>query len=316
MKSTNFSSQVDSALYTDLIETFVDKNDVTIVVPTLNEEKAIELVLKDIMLEGYQNILVIDGNSSDDTVKIVKKMKVNVFPQIGRGKTGAIKSALEYIKTPFFVVIDGDYTYSVKDIEALFEKAQFCNQVIGARRDRVNIKRLNRFGNGMINLLFNFSFGTRLTDVCSGLYILKTSFARKMVLETSGFDVEVEIAAQAAESNKIAEVPISYGRRIGIQKLNPVKDGVRIVSSIFRLSKKYNPLIFYSYLAGSTLTVGGVGLTVLDILVSINEMSLPIMNLLSPLITIVGVQLFILAILISQLKHMSKRTIAEHIDQL
>jgi hypothetical protein len=58
-------------------------------------------------------------------------------------------------------------------------------------------------------------------------------------LETGGFDVEVEIAAQAAESNKIDEVPISYGGRVGTQKLNPFRDGFRIISSIFMRARCY-----------------------------------------------------------------------------
>jgi hypothetical protein len=134
------------------------------------------------------------------------------------------------------------------------------NQVIGARRDRTNIKVINRFGNSVINLLFNFLFGTRLTDVCSRLYVLNTSFARELVLETGGFDVDVEIAAQAAKSKRIAEVPISYGNHIGGRKLNLLRDGFKITFSIIKLGKKYNPLMFYSYLSGFLLAPQGLGM--------------------------------------------------------
>ena len=263
MKSNSYYSQVNSTPLKEIDKNIIEKEDVTIVVPTLNEEAAIELVLKEILVEGYNKTLVIDGNSIDETVALVKKMLIPVIPQSGAGKTGAIKTALKYIETPYFGVIDGDSTYSAKDIEALLEKAPHYNQVIGARQDRANIKTLNRFGNRMINLLFNFLFGTRLTDVCSGLYVLNTSFARELVLETGGFDVEVEIAAQAAKSRGIVEVPISYGSRIGVQKLNPVRDGVVISSSIFKLSKRYNPLRFYSYLSGFLLVATGLGYIIL-----------------------------------------------------
>ena len=307
MKSNEYQSQMDPILFNGLIDNYINEDEVTVVVPTLNEEKAIELVLKDVLLAGYQNVMVIDGHSIDDTVKIVKDMNVVLYPQTGRGKTGAIKTALNYIKTPYFVVIDGDYTYSVKDIEALLDRAAYCNQVIGARRDRGNIKRLNRFGNGLINLLFNQFFGTRLTDVCSGLYILKTSFAKKLVLETGGFDVEVEIAAQAAESNKVEEVPISYGSRVGTQKLDPFKDGFRIISRIFKLSRKYSPLIFYSYLVGGLTLLTGVGITIFEVLTNLNGVSYPLIDTMSLMVIGVGVQLLMMAIIISQLKYMMKR---------
>jgi dolichol-phosphate mannosyltransferase len=311
MKPSAYYSQVDSVLFNGLTENLIEKEDITIVVPTLNEEKAIELVLNDLVLGGYPNILVIDGNSIDDTVNIVKKLKISVHPQVGRGKTGAIKTALNYIKTPYFVVIDGDYTYSVRDIEALLDMAPYYNQVIGARRDRNNIKRLNRFGNQMINLLFNYSFGSSLTDVCSGLYILNTSFAKNLTLETGGFDVEVEIAAQAAESNKIAECPISYGSRIGMQKLNPIRDGFRIVSSILRLGRRYNPLLFYSSIIGLILTAAGVGFTIFDIFASLHNLSFPIANLLSTLFMGAGIQILILSVVLSQLKYITKKQISK-----
>ena len=307
MKSADYQSQIDSMLLPGLTDNYIEKNDVTIVIPTLNEEKGIELVLKDVLLTGYQNVMVIDGNSIDETVEIVKDMNISVYPQSGRGKTGAIKTALKYIKTPYFVVIDGDYTYSVKDIEVLLEKAPFCNQVIGARRDRVNIKRLNRFGNDLINVFFNFSFSPRLTDVCSGLYILKTSFAKRLVLETGGFDLEVEIAAQAAESNKIEESPISYGSRIGVQKLNPFRDGFKIISSIVKLGKKYNPLVFYSYFIGLLVFFFGFGVAVIDIFASLKDLSFPILNYFSFLFIGIGVQLLIMAVLLSQLKYLMKK---------
>ena len=298
---------MDPILFNGLTDNYIDKDEVTVVIPTLNEEKGIELVLKDVLLSGYQNVMVIDGHSIDDTVKIVKNLNVVVYPQSGKGKTGAIKTALNYVKTPYLAVIDGDYTYSVKDIEALLERAAYCNQVIGARRDRGHIKRLNRFGNNVINLLFNLFFGTRLTDVCSGLYILKTPFAKKLRLETGGFDVEVEIAAQAAESNKIEEVPISYGTRVGTQKLNPFRDGFRIISSIFKLSKVYSPLVFYSLFVGALTLLGGVGIVAFDLFASLNGASYPLIDSMAPQVCVIGVQILIMAIIISQLKYVMKR---------
>lgn len=267
----NISDQI-SQIYSNVLDVdnnYVGKDDVTIVVPTLNEEKAIEIVLNDILLEGYSKIFLIDGNSVDETVNIAEKMQVPAYTQSGRGKTGAIKSALNYIKTPYFVIIDGDATYSAKDIEKLLEKAPHYNQVIGARQDRVNIKMLNRFGNDLINMLFNLSFGTKLTDVCSGLYVLNTSRAKQLKLETGGFDVEVEIAAQTAASRKITEVPISYSSRIGVGKLNPIRDGFLIMTSIIKLSKRHNPLVFYSYLLGLILTTTVIGFVIRDIVLTL-----------------------------------------------
>ena len=62
---------------------------VTVVIPVLNEEEGIERVIKKVKMEGYHNILVVDGHSTDHTVYRAKKSGVRVIYQKGEGKTGA-----------------------------------------------------------------------------------------------------------------------------------------------------------------------------------------------------------------------------------
>lgn len=94
----------------------VGKDQVTVVVPTLNEEKAIGLMIKELKTECYANILVIDGYSTDRTTRIAKENEANVISQYGRGKAGAIRTAIDMVKTPYMLVMDADYTYEPKDI--------------------------------------------------------------------------------------------------------------------------------------------------------------------------------------------------------
>ena len=70
----------------------VRKDDVTIVVPVLNEEKAIGMVLDELINNEYPNILVVDGYSKDNTVQIAENKGVYVVQQHSLGKTGAIKT--------------------------------------------------------------------------------------------------------------------------------------------------------------------------------------------------------------------------------
>jgi len=73
----------------------VGKHEVTVVVPTFNEEQAIGLVLDELVEVGYRNVLVVDGYSSDGTVRVAESRGVRVVQQNGHGKTGALKMALE-----------------------------------------------------------------------------------------------------------------------------------------------------------------------------------------------------------------------------
>jgi len=213
----------------------ITRDDVTVVIPTLNEEEAISHVLEDVKNHGYKNILVVDGDSSDNTVNQVKKHGVEIIRQRGKGKTGAIETALEHVSTPYFVLMDGDCTYGAEDIERLFPLMVNSQLVIGSRSSgRENITYFNRLGNWVINKVFNLLFDTSLSDICSGLYILETEFARNIPFETEGFDVEVEIAAYTARNGAISEERIDYHPRLGVQKLSPIRDGVRIFITILR----------------------------------------------------------------------------------
>jgi hypothetical protein len=99
----------------------------------------------------------------------------------------------------------------------------------------------HRIGNRIITWVFNTLMGTKLSDVLTGMYMLKTEDASNLHFHTSGFNVEVEIASQLAQDGSVTEVPLRYRERIGKQKLSTWKDGLAITSTIFRLARDYNP---------------------------------------------------------------------------
>jgi dolichol-phosphate mannosyltransferase len=240
---------------------------VTIVIPTLNEQEAIGKVLDELFSMGLKNILVVDGYSSDGTFDVVKKYPISVIFQHGRGKTGALKTAFENVKTPYMIVMDGDFTYDPSCIHRFFEHMQSYDQIIGVRNlNNKNTSILHKLGNKIITKTFNAFMGTSLSDLCSGMYALRTEIAKDMNLSSTGFGVEAEIAAQVASSGRITEVPINYRQRIGTQKLSTWKHGFKILTSILKLAMAYRPIFFYSVIAiiTSLLGIGILAATVIE----------------------------------------------------
>lgn len=235
-----------------LVKTLVSKNDVTIVLPVLNEEQGVVAVIDELVEGEYQNILVIDGYSTDQTVQAVQRQGVaHVIPQHGKGKAGAIKTAIDNVSTPYLLVMDGDHTYDPIDIDRFLTHANGYDEIVGVRISR-NISHLHKLGNRFITFAFNTLLGTAISDVCTGMYLLKTKSARLLQLQSRGFSIEVEVLAQMALLGDVTEVPISYRSRIGKAKLSTWVHGIDIVKSIFGLARRYNPISIFSIAAFST----------------------------------------------------------------
>jgi len=228
----------------------------TVVIPTVNEESGIAKVIEELHSLNVKNIVVIDGYSNDKTTEIAAQLGAKVIYQQGKGKTGALKTAVEFVETPYMLVMDGDFTYDASCISRFLQHMASNDEIIGTRvpTDKRSMTGLHKLGNSIITKVFNLLMNTNLSDVCSGMYILRTDTSRDVHLSTTGFDVEAEIAAQIALSGRITEVPINYRPRLGKQKLSTWKHGFKIIRSIVNLARTYNPGVFYSML-GSLIII-------------------------------------------------------------
>ncbi|ABM80617.1 glycosyltransferase family 2 protein [Hyperthermus butylicus] len=240
-------------------------NDVTVVVPTLNEEKAIGAVIDELLSVGIprERILVVDGYSTDRTREIAGSKGVRVVLQEGRGKAAAVKTALRYIDTPYTVLVDGDYTYPANYIPEMLEKARKgCDWVGGARvkAEPGAQSLIYKLGNRVLTRLFNLLFGTKLRDVLTGLYLVRTDVLHEVDFEFHGFSVESEIAAHmASQGYRVCEVPILYRRRLDPRKKLGILHGPQIARDMIRLAWRYNPA-FLIFILGALLLAPGIAL--------------------------------------------------------
>ena len=295
--------EVSADIYEGSYKTY---GNITIVLPTLNEEKAIEFVIDELKKLGYRNIFIVDGHSSDKTVEIAKSLEVDVLVQPGRGKADAIKAAVTFVKTPYMLVMDADATYDPKHIDEMLNYASKYDEVIGARvNGKENISAFHRFGNWVITNIFNLLFGTRLKDVCSGMYLLRTEVANEIDFESPGFSVEVEVAAHVCStSRRIQEFEIDYRPRIGECKLKSLH-GISIILSILKLTLRYNP-VFLIFIIGSLLSVPScviLGWVAFELLRGINHFVWATIGVVGAGISIISVLLSVMALYMKRMEY-------------
>ncbi|ADV64733.1 glycosyltransferase family 2 protein [Desulfurococcus mucosus] len=299
----------------------VDYSDLTVVIPVFNEAEAIGLVLDEVLAAGVprERILVVDGGSTDGTVEAASSRGVRVVQQEGRGKADAVKTAARLVETGFTLIMDGDYTYPAGFIQALYVKArEGYDLVVGWRRWGEGSQPLvYRLGNKLLTFVFNTLFATRLHDVLSGMYIVKTSVLREVPFEMKGFSVESEIAAYAAGTGaRVAEVPVEYRRRLGRKKLG-VRHGLRILLDVVRLTWRYSPA-FFIFTLGSLLLIPGLALgSWVAYHYFFTGTVYHVKGLTAVILTAAGLQSLLLAVIALYMKRMELRILStlKHIDQ-
>lgn len=280
----------------------IDKDEVCIFIPALNEAPTVGGLIQSFRNLGFKHILVMDGHSTDGTAEIAAGEGARVAVQTGRGKGNAVIEAIGIIEQPYVLMIDGDGTYLAEDAEKLLDPLMSgADHVIGNRFARPQIgafTRTNQFGNEIINHLFKIAYGIYLCDILSGYRAFTLSSVQALSLSQSGFEIETEISIETVRnSQEIKVVPIEYLKRPGTNtKLHPVRDGLRIASTMYRLAKMSNPLLYFGIL-GVFLGLIGTGIGIYVIIEWFKHIEHIPLTILTVLLIVVGFNVFMFGVL-------------------
>ena len=298
----------------------VERDEVCIFIPTLNEAPTIGELVEGFRQRGFLHILVMDGNSTDGTPDIARAAGAVVRSQTGKGKGNAIIEAVDIIDQPYVLMLDGDGTYSPEDAEKMLEPlGRGFDHVIGdrlANPEAGAFTRLNFLGNQLLNVMFRIAHGKDLSDILSGYRAFTLHSIRQMTLKEAEFEIETEMTVEAVRNGqRVTVVPVRYLARPGtVTKLNPFQDGLRIFSTIYRLAKMNNPIFYFGIIGLFISLVGGViGVyVVLEWLKNIEHLPLTILTVL--LITM-GFQIFMFGVISDMLLGFHRET-TRQIEQL
>ena len=237
---------------------------VSVGIPCHDEEKTVLGVIK-----GFQSelpdaeIIVIDNDSTDATAKIARDAGATVVFEKRRGKGFAVRRLFAAASGDVLVMVDGDGTYMSGEVHALLAPIQndHVDVVVGNRLKRQwrGFTLAHRLGNRVFRGMLNFFFHTRYDDILSGYRAMRKEFYAAVPILAKGFEIETELTLQALERGYIVkEVPIKYTTRPegSHSKIHEVRDGLRIMVTIFRLLRDYRPMWFFSYVGGAFILAG------------------------------------------------------------
>jgi glycosyltransferase involved in cell wall biosynthesis len=212
---------------------------VSVVIPTLNEAANLPYVL--VRLPAWINeVVIVDGHSTDDTVEVALRHRpdAKIVIQDGKGKGNALACGFKAATSDITVMLDADGSTDPAEIPRFvaaltngYDFAKGTRFVTGGGSD--DITPLRRFGNWGITTLVNRLFGVRYSDLCYGYNAFWTS-AQPPVGDCKGFEVETLMGIRVAASKvKVMEVPSYEANRIsGKSNLKAGRDGARVLRTI------------------------------------------------------------------------------------
>ncbi|HEX5713227.1 MAG TPA: glycosyltransferase [Solirubrobacterales bacterium] len=219
---------------------------ISVVVPAMNEGKNIGQVLERLP-EGLHEVILVDGNSKDDTVEAARRAypEIRVTTQSGRGKGDAFRTGFAAVTGNLIVMLDADGSADPAEIPAFVAALEAGADFAKGSRyldggGSADITWTRKLGNTCLSGTANLLHGTHFTDLCYGYNAFWARCLPFISLDVPGFEVETLINLRIAGAGmKITEVPSYEEERIhGESNLKTFRDGFRVLGTIIKESRR------------------------------------------------------------------------------
>jgi glycosyltransferase involved in cell wall biosynthesis len=191
-------------------------------------------------------IMVVNDSSTDETADEAEKAGARVVShQYNMGNGASIKTGARHAEGEILVFMDADGQHSAEDVEQLLEKIEAGYElVIGARAADTQASRGRWLGNDLLNKLASLLTGHKIPDLTSGFRAVRSeTFRQFLYLLPNGFSYPTTTTMAYMRSGyPVTFVPIRAGARKGKSKISFIKDGVRFLVIIMKITTLFSPM--------------------------------------------------------------------------
>ena len=220
---------------------------VSVLIPTLNEEKGIGITLNQIKKEKFEKrkweleVVIVDGKSKDRTREVAKSKGAKVIVEPRKGYGRAYKTGMKEVTGDIIVTGDADATYPFNEIhsyvqELLDDEIDFISTNRFAKMERESMSIKHRFGNFILSTSLRILYGPKIRDSQSGMWVFRKEALEKINLEEmdDGMPFSEELKIEMFSNVKAREIPSTLYIRRGEAKLQSFKDGWKNLKFLFK----------------------------------------------------------------------------------
>lgn len=228
--------------------------DVTVLFPCLNEADAIASCIKEAyftMLKAqiHGEVLVVDNGSMDDSPNRALSAGARVISETQRGYGIALRTGFKAALGEIIVMVDADSQYDLSSIPLLINPIvnNQADLVISQRvlsPDLATQRRFRGSGTKFLSLLIGaIAKNIQVPDSQSGYRAFRRETILALDLNSTGMELASEMIICASRAGlRITSIPSAYRPRIGTSKLRPLRDGLRHLGLITKMSYHNPPL--------------------------------------------------------------------------
>ena len=216
-------------------------NNLTLIIPAKKESESLPIFINELKNYDCKKIIVLQENDIE-TIEAIKEFKeISILKQNKNGYGNALIEGINNVQTEYSCIINADGSMDPKYLDEMLEECNDKDLVFGSRYQKPgggsdDDDVITYIGNFFFTLTGNLLFRLNISDILYTYILGKTSSLKKLNLMNQDFRICVEIPIKA-KLNKMTYIclPSHERERIGgKKKVNPLKDGLLILSEIVK----------------------------------------------------------------------------------
>jgi glycosyltransferase involved in cell wall biosynthesis len=242
-------------------ETRIQSDQVSVIIPAKNEMASIGAVVSAVREQlPDAEIIVVDDGSDDQTAELARQHGADVHSHpVSLGNGAAVKAGARRARGEILVFLDADGQHDPKDIPRLLGQIEAgFDMAVGARNTGSHANFARLMANGAYNVIASMVTGRAIPDLTSGFRAARARLFRQyLYLLPNGFSYPTTITMAFIRSGYLVDfVDIEAAKREGKSHIRPLRDGIRFLLIIFKISTLYSPLKLFLPTSFLFLAVG------------------------------------------------------------